>query len=494
MSDLYKEFWKQLEESRVKQAQKLHDWYFNDRDEIIQHVETALGKMFRKGTLDQINIRVRNIVPRVVNKVCQVYKQPAKRMLDGGLQVQITGQAVTEKQSPEDKNYQEVLNNSTINRKSKEWHRLGVFFNTVLVQPIWVKSSKGNYLDFMIHTPAYTIVETDSLNWNIPIAFYYPTEMVLGGEDSEEALVYWSQTEHFILDKFGNKYAPADNPGMVNPYGILPVAVLRFRDAEDFWGEGKWSLVEGNEEVAAQYSNLGFTAIFQSHGQPVAINTGLKGEPEVGPDKPIKIENAGGDNKQDSSFKFESANPMIQEVQGLIDWYIKSLMSDEGLSPQQYATEIANSSGVAKILDDADLNELRDDDRQILEDFEHDLYTVTAKVYNVEAKSKKLPEKGDFSIEFAEQKVVKTTDEKIKERESGIKMGTKSRVDCIREDNPELTEEQAKDKLKQIMLENKEFEDKFGLFGDSTANTVNDNTNNDLNPDGISKSEAGVTA
>ncbi len=454
MAGVEQKYWSAMEERRVARAQKLYHWYMNHREEIHSDVKGALLKSFRHSTVDQMNIRVRNVVPRIINKIAHVYKQPAKRMLDGGAKL-ITENNVTKTVSPKaDEVYQKVLEGSTINKKAKQWHRLGMLFNTVLVQPIVVKGgTREPYLDFLIHTPAFTIVETDQHQWNIPTAFYYPIEKIVDGK-SQQVLVYWSDTEHYLIDKLGVKHAPPENAGKVNPYNRLPVAVLRFQDDDDFWGEGKWPLVEGNEEVAVQYSNIAFTALFQTHGQAVAINTGLKGEPEVGPNRVIKIENAGQAGQQQSDFKFVSPNPAIQEVQGMIDWLVKSLHVDEGFSAQQFATSIANTSGIAKLLDNADLDELREDQRQALEDFEHDLFEVTRTVWNTEVPFRKISESAVFSIAFGEPKVYKTVDEKIKERDSAIKLNLASRVDFILEDNPELTQFEAERILQENIKEN----------------------------------------
>ncbi len=454
MSEIERNYWSAMEETRVLKAQKLYHWYMNHQTEILNDVKHALLKTFRESTVEEMTIRVRNVVPRIINKIAQVYKQPARRVLDGGAVVHIGEGSLSVDRPRADELFQDILQRSAINRKAKQWHRLALLFNTVLVQPVVMKDyRKESTLDFLIHTPAFTVVETDPDRWNTPVAFYYPIEKDLAGT-SQQVLVYWSVRDHYLIDKFGVKHAPAGNPGMINPYGRLPIAVLRFQDDEEFWGEGKWSLVEGNEEVAVQYSNIAFTALFQTHGQAVAINTGLSGEPEIGPNRVIKIENAGQAGQQQSDFRFASPNPAIEEVQELIDWLVRSLHIDEGISPQQFETEIVNSSGVAKILDSAEMNEIREDHRQVLEDFEHDLFDVVRTVWNIEVPNRKIPESAVFSIQFGEPKVVKTIDEKIKERESAIALNTGSRVDFIMEDNPELTRQQAQEKLKNIIEEN----------------------------------------
>jgi hypothetical protein len=478
MADLYADFWKQQESIRVKQAQKLYDFYFNDRNQLILYVQAAFKTMgFKSETIAKMNVRMRNIVPKVIDKVCQVYKIPAQRFLDEGVKQivdEATKEVVTE-QTQADKDYQALLKRSTINTKAKEWHKQGKYFNCVLVQPIVVKSKKASaesYLDFIIHTPAYTAVTTDALNPNVLKSFAYPIEMELDGKEQQEYLVVWTETEHYLLDKKMNKVAPPNNSGMVNPYKRLPVAVLRFKnDPNSFFGEGRWSLVDGVEEIAVQATNLYRVSIFQTHGQAVAINANLKGEVEVGEDKILQIENAGREGTQDSDFFFRQASPLVAEVKDLIDWTLRSLQTDEGLNPNSAQIETNIASGVAKIMDNADLNEIRADDRQVLEDFEYDLFEVTKLVAKQEQLAN-ITAEAKFAIRFSEPKVVKTVDEQIKEADSGIKNGVVSRVDLILEKFPEMTREQAEQKLQQNLIENKKWEDKFGLFESDTADTV----------------------
>lgn len=452
MDQVFSRYWKHIEHRRVTDAQKLWYWYYNDKDAIIQYVRSALAKTFKKKTLNKMNIRAYNIVERIIGKICLVYKKNPLRVLNGGIKQSSNAESVQSEPAfggDDDKRYQELLLASTISSKAKEWHKLGRLFNTVLVQPVWIESGKAGFLDFVIHTPAWTVVESEENDWLRPRAFYFPVWKTIG-DKFQQVLVYWSATEHYYIDHLGNKIAVPGNEHMLNPYGALPAAVLRFKEGIDFWGEGMWDLVDGNEEVCVQATNMFYIALFQAHGQPVGINLGLKGEPEIGPDKPILVDNAGGNDQQSSDFKFASANPIIREIRDLIDWAIKLMQSLKGLSPQQFALEAKLASGVSKMIDSADLTEIREDEVPILENFEHDLFAVTRAVYNYHNPSKKISEKSAFSIRFADQKPTKTIEEKVREREAGLAQGWLSLTDILLEDHPELTRQQAEEKVREI--------------------------------------------
>lgn len=473
MGSLFTNVWKQLETKRIKDAQKLYDWYFNNKAEVIAGIEESLRKVFKATTVKRMNVRVVNITERTVAKLAQVYKEPAVRSLDGGVKTAVkepteagSSPEVKDVQSSADKQYQEALAESTIAKKSKEWHKLGKLFNTVLVQPVWVeRKNEEGYIDFLIHTPAWTVVETDEADYRRAKAFYYPTWKTIDGV-LQQVLVYWSATEHYFVTRTNVKYAPPKNAGKANPYGVLPIAVLRFKEGIDFWGEGMWDLVDGNEEICAQLANICFVTIFQSHGQPVAVNMKLPANVRLGPDAPLAIDDAEGSTagKAPPQFYFAQVSPAIQPVKELIDWLTKLFPAIKGLGPSGVQIEAGLQSGVSKIVDSVDVQENREDDVLVLEDFEHDLYDVTREVWNYHNSGKQIPETAEFAIKFAKPRVIKGSAEKVAERKAGVELGIVSRVDMILEDNPEMAREDAVEKLKQILAENRQFEDKYGLF------------------------------
>lgn len=474
-------YWKQVEELRVKKAQKVYFWYHNYQDEIINYIKLAMLKGWREKTVNETRIRVFNIVSRVVDKLALVYKEVPERVLDGGKQIEVraaempasttapppSGAApqVTEKQSPDDVAYQELLQSSTIEQRQSEWEKLAKLFNTVLVQPVWHEDkskSEGGYIDFMIHTPAWCCVETKDDDYTKAKSFWYPIWRSPGeNKPQEQVLIFWSETEHYLIAANGNRVNGVGNLQGKNPYGVLPVAVLRRKLSNDFWGEGMWDLVDGNEEICIQVSNLFKVAAFQLHGQPFGVNLNLAGEPVLGADKPILVDGVESGTVQ-PSFAFVTANPQLKPVMDLVDWALKNIQIAKGLGSNQVDIQQSIASGASKMVDNADVQEERVSAIPIFQQFEAELFDVTVAVYNYHAKGKKISEKADFSCKFPQPKIVETQDEKNKKRTVGLANGTMSRIDILMEDN-NLSREEAKMKLRQIIAENKEFDDEFGL-------------------------------
>lgn len=456
-------YWRQVEDLRVKKAQKIYFWYYNYQDEIIRYIKEAMLKGWRPKTIDETRVRVFNIVARVVDKLALVYKEGPERLLDGGKQTEVDDQGTqSEKQSADDKAYQDLLQASTIDQRAPDWEKLSKLFNTVLVQPIWRQDKEDGHIDFMIHTPAWCCVETKDDDYTQPESFWYPI-WKSPGEDKpqEQVLVYWSETEHYTIDANGKRSNGPDNAKGQNPYGVLPVAVLRRKLSNDFWGEGLWDLVDGNEEICIQVSNLFKVAAFQLHGQPFGVNLNLAGEPALGADKPILVDNVEQGTVQ-PSFAFITANPQLKPVMDLVDWALKNIQIAKGLGSNQVDVTSSVASGASKMVDNADVQEERKDSIRIFQQFEEELFEKTIAVYNYHSKKSKIGDNAEFSIKFPEPKIVETQDEKNKKRDAGLKNGTMSRIDILMEDGS-LSREEAKIKLRQIIAENKEFDDEYGL-------------------------------
>ena len=66
-------------QKEIDQAQKMYDYYKNNRSGIITHLESHLGKIVNKRTLAKMPLVWVNEVPRIVRRLAQVYKEPATR-------------------------------------------------------------------------------------------------------------------------------------------------------------------------------------------------------------------------------------------------------------------------------------------------------------------------------------------------------------------------------------------------------------------------------
>lgn len=205
-------------------------------------------------------------------------------------------------------------------------------------------------------------------------------------------------------------------------------------------------------------------------------NLKLKGTPKLSPDTVITIGNGARSDEATPSLNYINANPMLKEVQDLIDWAIASIQKIKGLSPEQYDTEVAKVSGIAKSIDNSEIEEIRKNKTNICRMFETDLFEVMRTIYNYHNSGNKISDTAEFSIQFAEPKIIESQTDKNARRDFGLKNNITSRIRLIMEDNPGMTEEEAQKEFKSIVAQNRMLKDEYGLEDEiNAANLINNN-------------------
>jgi hypothetical protein len=256
---------------------------------------------------------------------------------------------------------------------------------------------------------------------------------------------------------------------------------LSVKDGIDFWGEGWWDLVGANEEICEQVSSLFYTAKFQGFGVAVGINIGesatAKGSPKLSPDTVVLIGDGVNTGEIASDFKYVNANPMLTEVRDMIDWAIASIQKLKGLTPEQYQTEVNKVAGIAKSIDNSEIEEIRKSKTNTCRMFEADLYEVTKVVYNHHNPGNKISESAEFSIKFVEPKIFESEQDKKTRREFGLSKGSLSIIDIIKEENPGMTDEEAQKKFESNIAQKRMMEDEFGLSDEANLNKIAANNN-----------------
>jgi hypothetical protein len=344
-------------------------------------------------------------------------------------------------------------------------------------------------MDFLIHTPDRCEVETSKKDWLKAVSYRYNIWLQLRPESQPECVtVYWSATEHYIIDSNNVKYSipgtgngNKENEDKINPYGILPAVVLRLKDGITFWGEGQWDLVNANQEICELVTVLAYTAKTQLHGQLVVKDPGgsIKGDLQTGVDWPVHLTGS-IEEVSVSSAEYIQANAALVPVQDLIDWYIRAAQSDKGLTPQQFSTESKIASGVSKEIDNTEIEEIRKADMNVITMFEYDLFDVCRVVYNYHNPNNQISTDAVFSIKFQEPKISETQTDKNARMQFELDNHLVSYIDLIIEKNPGMLRDEATAKFKQIVSEMRELNDELGLT-DLFNKMENDNSQNNNN-------------
>ncbi len=116
-----------------------------------------------------------------------------------------------------------------------------------------------------------------------------------------------------------------------NPIGRIPVIRLKGSDPGpgEFWCPVPEDLVDAQRGINHMMTDLALVARMQGHGQPVVkgISNVAASEMELGPESIIGLSDTEGD------FRFVQANPDLAGYQGVLDHYLRAVISTNGLNP-----------------------------------------------------------------------------------------------------------------------------------------------------------------
>lgn len=433
------------EQARTEIAQKLYDFYQGDMEQIESHIIKALGRTFRSEDIAQFQMIYLPVLRRIIDKLCLVYKSKTERTLQS--------EGATKKLN-------ELYAGSDIDTKSKHWYRMAKVFHTVLVQPVVRTQDDKQVLTYEIWTPnKISVVERED-NFLRPAKVVYQIQMRKPNGVADIETVYWSDTEHFRTDAHGKLIRDEDNPNGENPYKILPFVVLRLKETENFWGEGETLLANVEEKIDFLLIQLMDLLVMQGHGQPVLINAKVEGTIQTGPRHPLMLIPHNPDAPTD--FKFVSVAGKVSEITSAIDWLISRTMTLYGLAQSSTMESSQTASGYAKMLDNWDVIEQREEDVAVLKEFEKELFRMTKIVVEYEDLMS-FGETDELNIEFEGYQFPQDPKVELEVKKEKMNLGLWTPADDLMMEDSTLTKEEALSKLEENLTIRNRLRDEFGL-------------------------------
>ncbi|MBK6878663.1 MAG: hypothetical protein IPG99_20065 [Ignavibacteria bacterium] len=134
------------------------------------------------------------------------------------------------------------------------------------------------------------------------------------------------------------------------------------------------------------------------------------------------------------------------------DYLLSQLAISEGMNASSVSQQVDDLSGIAKIVDNAELEEKRLDNFELLYQFEIDLLNKCRMVWN-KYSATKLNEAGEFEVEFVEDSQTETVSDKTARREMEKKYGIANEIDFVIEDKELGSRDEALAHIKQRQAE-----------------------------------------
>ena len=402
--------------SRLAKFSKRYQMY---NDNYNDQVVSKLGQIYRAFAQLKLDVQINdnnNIYKQVVNAVSNVYSFGVNRTF-------------------ESEDVQELYNELRIDKTMAQANKYMNAFNDVLVQVSW--DSKKEQPKVMLRLPHLTEVgyASGEVEW---VAYF--VEMT-GKDDKTERWAYWSDTEHYYIDKSNGDdkvVAVEDNDEMVNPFGVLPFVYLHngWRD-ESFWDSYTGDdLTGGTIDMAVHLTFLNHIIKTQSFKQLVGKGDNV-GELLGQVLDPLSILTLTGQNTEISVLDLQSNYEQLHRVaQDLAN----NLAISYGVSPSQFRMTSQASSGFALQMENLKLDRFTLEQQADFKQYERELFTLIGDV----SEYYKKPIAGEMTVDFKEPNYPASQSEQLTIDQQSIDMGLTKPTDIMMRNNPDLTEEDAK--------------------------------------------------
>jgi hypothetical protein len=302
--------------------------------------------------------------------------------------------------------------------------------------------------------------------------------------DKERKIIWWSEGYHFTTDANGTVIDTPFDGGTLNIAGSNPISRLPFvnitGDQDGFyWSYGGEDVVEGSLLINKQLTDVNFISFTQGWGQMVIAAENIPKVLKGGPDNAFIFQ-----LKQDSprpEVFFASSNPPIMDWLETIKSELAMILSTNDLAPRNIAAKLDASnaaSGIAMIIEQAESIADTQDVQQLFRDREPEIWELIRRWHELYSDSESLTEDlqeippfedSNVKLKFHQLKPVISEKEHLENIKARKEVGLDTMVDLIQKDNPDLTEDEAKEKADEVMKEKTERQQT--MIGDIFSNT-----------------------
>ena len=406
------------EKERRMEVRKLLDYYTGTE------TEKYIDDYFSADAFREIPLYNANFTRRFVNKMSRIYTVGASRNMDE----------------------QYALLTRKKDARLKHVERMTRLCGTIATQVVYRDDLTPPCFDYR---PVYYFsAHFDDNNPFVPAAITYP---ILSGADDPSVTdtlqyAYWDSQIYVHYDENGNIMNEYEHG-----YGVIPFLFTHKEELIDsFFVEGATDVMSCNEQVNITMTELQLGLRFQMFGQPFI--TGLNGDKA--------LERAGSDTILDlpegANFGIVSPSGNIESVIENVKFQIDLVAQNNHLYVQFAQDGGETPSGIALKIKDLERFEDYQDDLELWNMYEHDLYEVEKAIAGYNGIT--LPE--ELNVDFNEPEYPKTVRDQIDLDNHRLANNLVTQGKLLAEYNKDLTIEEAD----AIIQENKQKNEKLSLF------------------------------
>lgn len=443
------------------------------------YVEARIKEMYPK-THSMYTVTDYSILNKVVNKKSKAYKEAPIRKITGG------EKAPTEI-------YQTIAQKYNLNQAMKELdmqfnqHKHGMIAAFMDRQPGPVATPNLFFKFYSLAPYEYDVVKDDDGQVRVVVLSYPDKSVTVGAGDNYNSIIaesgnadessrtrtyaFWTDKEHLMVKVKGNKgkdkitleFSPAEGGNGLNPYGILPFVYVPMDYDKNYPNPSPLPMqtVEFNALMSVYLTSanmqVGVLKISRpekqkisiaSHSLYTAIEAPQSSRPE---DKPTDV-------------SFISPTPNMAGHKEAIVTYLTSILDEQGISGSQVVNANEEfSSGFDRLLAQADVQTIIEENQELYTKVEEQLYKIVATQLAGQGQGT-LPLEG-FTIIYKKPKVMISDREKLENLKTMKELGLWPEYELVQMYDPNLSEDEAKEKLLNIQQSKIDF---ANMFSDPT--------------------------
>lgn len=406
-----------------------------------------------------------NVLRKVVDKKSKVYKEAPTRKVDG----------------EDSEELDDIYKAGKFNRS---FQSIDTLFNRHKHALAWVQNKPEFPTEFKLKSLApyvYDLVVDPDTNEVLIVILSYPSTEIThdvpraladtqnqviaesqedSGPDEEKVYAMWSKDFNVNIKAQFTKGAVTEvtyisddaNPLNINSIGRLPfVWITSDWDSPDYPTPSSLpndsvfiNVLNSDLLTASSLQGFGTLLVKYPQGSRVdALFTGFN----VALELPQSTEQ----DAPETTAEYINANPDLSGMKDTVMDYAASILSDNGLEGASLASKNQNfTSGFDRLLASASVSEIREENSQLYSDLESGIFDII-KAYDTANKTSLFKTEDVLTVVYTKPTIIISEVDKLAIIEKREDLGLNEPHEKFIQDNPELTEDLAKEKEKRII-------------------------------------------
>lgn len=453
----------ELDENKARKK-KAYDSFQVYEGSLRFYVEEKMKEMYPM-TYKMFQLSDYSVLKKIVDKKSKSYKENPSRNLD----------------SPEEtKIYQDILKAANLNKAMK---KLDQYYNQhkyCLLAAFFERENNEDGIveekwKFIPLAPYEFDVVLDEMGELELVVLSYPDEQVVSGPATDridttiagniqdnganiKTYAVWTKHKHLIYEGSKTKDGSikfqqvivAGNENGVNPYHVLPFVYLPEDYSQDYPINSPLcsQTIELNAEMSTYYTSgslqIGTLVLKYPSSQAIetvtnGLFTGMKLPQSENPDAP------------ETTAEFIAPSPNMSGHREAILTHMQAIMDEQGINSNQIVTPNEKfTSGFDRLLSSADVQDIISDNQQnVYLEAERKVYRIVKDIHKNFIK-KELFKSEELNVYYSKPKVLISDTEKLANIEKMDQLGLIAPWEKFMLIDPNITEEQAREKFKVV--------------------------------------------